>query len=167
MNTSDLSLSVRPVDRWFNAYSQDHQHPLNQRLHVFCVPAIVWSLMAMLYAVPTPEALAAVFPPFGVFAAVLAVLSVMFWVWMSLPLGLGIAVLTLAGFWVNALILEAMGATALLVIGALVFIVAWIGQFIGHHIEGRRPSFFTDLVYLMIGPPWVLAKGYRGLGLRW
>ncbi|MEY2624961.1 MAG: hypothetical protein RL412_736 [Pseudomonadota bacterium] len=167
MNTPDLSLSARPVDRWFNAYSQDHQHPLNQRLHVFCVPAIVWSLMAMLYAVPTPELLAAVVPPFGVLAILLAVLSVVFWLWLSRPLGLGIAVLTFAGLWVNSLILEAMGAMALLVIGALVFVVAWIGQFIGHHIEGRRPSFFTDLVYLMIGPPWVLAKGYRGLGLRW
>ena len=83
------------------------------------------------------------------------------------PLGLGIAVLTVAGLWLNALILEAMGSMALLAFGVAVFVIAWIGQFIGHHIEGRRPSFFTDLVYLMIGPPWVLAKAYRSLGLRW
>ncbi|MFM8586556.1 MAG: DUF962 domain-containing protein [Gammaproteobacteria bacterium] len=167
MNTQDASLTARPVDRWFNAYSQDHQHPLNQRLHVFCVPAIVWSLMAILYAIPTPGALGSLLPPFGVFAALLAGLSVIFWIWMSLPLGLGITALTLAGLWVNALILEAMGSVTLLAIGVAVFVIAWIGQFIGHHIEGRRPSFFTDLVYLMIGPPWVLAKGYRSLGLRW
>lgn len=167
MNSQNIPLTDRPVDRWFSAYSQDHQNALNQRLHVFCVPAIVWSLMAMLYAVPTPEALAAVLPPFGMLAAVLAVLSVMFWIWMSLPLGLGIAVLTVAGLWLNTLILEAMGSMALLGIGIAVFVIAWIGQFIGHHIEGRRPSFFTDLVYLMIGPPWVLAKAYRSLGLRW
>ncbi|MBM4191553.1 MAG: DUF962 domain-containing protein [Gammaproteobacteria bacterium] len=167
MNTQNISPTDRPVERWFSAYSKDHQHPLNQRLHVFCVPAIVWSLMAILYAVPTPDALAAALPPFGMLAAVLAALSLMFWLWMSLPLGLGIAVLTVAGLWVNALILDAMGSMALLAIGVAVFIIAWIGQFIGHRIEGRRPSFFTDLVYLMIGPPWVLAKAYRSLGLRW
>ena len=47
-----------------------------------------------------------------------------------------------------------------------VFVVAWIGQFIGHSklFEGKRPSFFTDLRYLLIGPAWVLAKLYRKLG---
>ena len=50
---------------------------------------------------------------------------------------------------------------------ATVFVVAWIAQFIGHKFEGRKPSFLTDLVYLLIGPAWVLAKLYRKLGLRW
>ena len=59
----------------------------------------------------------------------------------------------------------ALGSGGLAVVGAVVFVAAWIGQFIGHHIEGRRPSFFTDLVYLMIGPAWVLAKGYRKVSL--
>ena len=52
-------------------------------------------------------------------------------------------------------------------LAASVFVVAWIAQFIGHKIEGRKPSFFTDLVYLLIGPAWVLSKLYRRLGLRW
>jgi uncharacterized membrane protein YGL010W len=37
-----------------------------------------------------------------------------------------------------------------------VFIVAWIGQFYGHKIEGKKPSFLKDLQFLMIGPAWVL-----------
>jgi uncharacterized membrane protein YGL010W len=41
---------------------------------------------------------------------------------------------------------------------ALVFGVAWIGQFIGHHIEGKKPSFFKDLFFLLIGPLWVLEE---------
>jgi uncharacterized membrane protein YGL010W len=72
-----------------------------------------------------------------------------------------------AGLAINEIILQTLGMTGLLVTGALVFVIAWIGQFIGHHVEGRRPSFLTDLVYLMIGPPWVLAKAYRALGLAW
>lgn len=48
-----------------------------------------------------------------------------------------------------------------------VFVVAWIAQFIGHKFEGRKPSFLTDLVYLLIGPAWVLAKLYRKLGWKY
>jgi uncharacterized membrane protein YGL010W len=54
----------------------------------------------------------------------------------------------------------------LLWLGIGVFVVAWIGQFIGHKIEGKKPSFFTDLAYLLIGPTWVVAKAYRKLGWR-
>lgn len=148
--------SVRSVDRFFAAYSDDHRHPTNQALHVVCVPAIVWSLLALVHCIPLGAG-----TPTGLLAAVLAFASVAFWVWLSVPLGLGAAAL-MALSWVSiAALHEAVGTTALALIGAVVFVVAWIGQFIGHHIEGRRPSFLTDLVYLMIGPIWVLAKGYR------
>ena len=53
---------------------------------------------------------------------------------------------------------------ALLWLGVGVFVVAWIGQFIGHKIEGKRPSFLTDLVYLLIGPIWTLRKFYTRVG---
>lgn len=155
----------RPADRWFAAYASDHRHPLNQRLHVICVPAIVWSIVAMLHAVPTPVVWGESLPSHGVVAALLTSGAVGFWLWLSLPLGSGILLLALPGFWLSQTILDALGVPGLLGVAATVFVVAWIGQFIGHHIEGRRPSFFTDLVYLLIGPPWVLAKAYRKLGL--
>ena len=43
----------------------------------------------------------------------------------------------------------------------VIFIVAWIGQFVGHAVEGKRPSFFKDLQFLLIGPLWLLAAAYR------
>jgi uncharacterized membrane protein YGL010W len=36
------------------------------------------------------------------------------------------------------------------------FSVAWIGQFYGHKVEGKKPSFFQDLQFLLIGPAWVV-----------
>ena len=48
-----------------------------------------------------------------------------------------------------------------------IFIAAWIGQFIGHALEGKRPSFFKDLQFLLIGPLWLLAAAYRRLGLSY
>ncbi len=147
---------TRPVDRFFAAYSDDHRHPTNQWLHVLCVPAIVWSLLALLYSIPLGAGL-----PTGSLAAVMAIASVAFWLWLSVPIGVGAAVLMALSWGSVAALYAAFGTTVLAVIGASVFVVAWVGQFIGHHIEGRRPSFFTDLVYLMIGPVWVLSKGYR------
>jgi uncharacterized membrane protein YGL010W len=48
-----------------------------------------------------------------------------------------------------------------------VFVIAWIAQFIGHKYEGRKPSFLTDLTYLLIGPAWVVAKVLRKMGIAW
>jgi uncharacterized membrane protein YGL010W len=48
-----------------------------------------------------------------------------------------------------------------------VFVLAWIGQFIGHKIEGARPSFFTDLAYLLIGPAWLVGKLMRRAGVAY
>jgi uncharacterized membrane protein YGL010W len=50
-------------------------------------------------------------------------------------------------------------------ISLVVFALAWIGQFIGHHIEGKKPSFLKDLAFLLIGPAWLLAKLYRRFGI--
>jgi uncharacterized membrane protein YGL010W len=62
-----------------------------------------------------------------------------------------------------------LGSRQLLYLAIGVFVVAWIAQFVGHSklFEGKRPSFFTDLRYLLIGPAWILAKAYRRLGLSW
>ena len=86
-----------------------------------------------------------------------------FW-WLQMPRGVAIAVTVFMALvygltiWLQA----TWGSGGLVLAGTLVFVVAWIGQFVGHHYEGKRPSFFTDLVYLLIGPPWVLVKLYRG-----
>ena len=52
-------------------------------------------------------------------------------------------------------------------ISVMIFIPAWIGQFIGHKIEGRKPSFFKDLQFLLIGPAWLLSFIYKKLGIRY
>ena len=154
------------ADRWFAAYSADHQHPLNQRLHQWCVPAILWSLIALLYAIPLGLPFFALSTGFlgdaaayGAVAWVAAVLALAFWIWL-LPwrMALAMVVVMMACLFVSALLLATLGVWMLSLLAASVFVVAWVGQFIGHHVEGKRPSFLTDLVYLMIGPPWVLIK---------
>jgi uncharacterized membrane protein YGL010W len=46
------------------------------------------------------------------------------------------------------------------------FVIAWIGQFVGHHIEGKKPSFFKDLQFLLIGPAWCLDALYKKVGIN-
>ncbi len=52
-------------------------------------------------------------------------------------------------------------------ISAGIWVAAWIVQFIGHQIEGKKPSFFRDVLFLLVGPVWILAALYRRFGLRY
>jgi uncharacterized membrane protein YGL010W len=80
---------------------------------------------------------------------------------LSRTLAMGIFFCFLAAALLNRWLFYRFGGAFLLELAIGVFVVAWIGQFIGHHIEGKRPSFFTDMVYLLVGPLWTLSKFYR------
>ena len=154
---------ARPIDRYFASYSDDHRNALNQHIHVVAVPAILWSVVALLWCLPP---LITWFQN-GIWAGL-----AMFGAWcfsnrLSRSLGLGmLAALFVIGC--SCRLLEArIGLSQLALLAAGVFVVAWIAQFVGHKVEGRKPSFLTDLTYLLIGPAWVLAKVYRHLGWRY
>jgi uncharacterized membrane protein YGL010W len=71
--------------------------------------------------------------------------------------------------WGSTALYFALGADAgKLAIYALgVFVVAWIGQFIGHKIEGKKPSFLKDVQFLLIGPAWLMHFVFRKVGIRY
>lgn len=155
----------RPIDRWFDSYSGDHRNDTNQWIHVFAVPAILWSVIALLWCIPVPGTLFAQ----GFWAAVAMFCAWLFYYRASRAIGFGMllvfAAMSALCWWLHA----RLGTRGLLWLAIGVFVVAWIAQFVGHSklFEGRKPSFLTDLRYLLVGPAWVLAKGYRRLGLRW
>ncbi|RNF84395.1 DUF962 domain-containing protein [Montanilutibacter psychrotolerans] len=163
MSTIAESTLQRPIDRWFASYSGDHQNVTNQRIHVICVPAIAWSVIALLWCIPTPGGWLRA----GAWAGLAMVAALLFYYKSSRALGYGMlatfVLMALATRWLH----DTYGTMTLLWLAIAVFVVAWIGQFVGHKIEGRKPSFFTDLTYLLIGPAWVVAKLYRKLGLRY
>ena len=157
-------MDARPIDRWFDSYSGDHRNETNQRIHVIAVPAILWSVIALLWCIPVPPG--GWFKP-GIFAALAMFGAWMFYFKASRSLGIGMLAMFVAMSWLTWWMYWALGARTLLFVAVAVFVVAWIAQFIGHKIEGRKPSFLTDVTYLLIGPAWVLAKGYRKFGLTW
>lgn len=157
---ADVTDPRRPIDRWLFSYSGDHVNPTNQLIHLICVPAILWSVTAALWIIPVPPALA---QPGAWMALVMFLTSVYYWR-LSRPLWVGMVVVFVAFGFLNRWLWEMLGSANLGWLALAVFVVAWIGQFIGHKIEGRKPSFFTDLSYLLIGPLWTLDKLYRKFG---
>ena len=142
--------TVRAVDRLFERYAEFHRNPANKTIHWICVPFIVWSVLGAIWALS----------PIAAYVAIAA--SLAFYLWLSVPLALGMLVVLLAMLYPLSL----LGSQALIV-SIAVFIAAWIGQFIGHAIEGRKPAFFEDVKSLLVGPAWLLGFVYRRLGIAY
>jgi uncharacterized membrane protein YGL010W len=151
---------MRPVDAYLDQYSADHRNATNQWIHLLCVPAIVWSVSAFLWTIPVPSFLQP-----GAACAFVMVVALAWYLRLSRKLFVGILIAFVLFGALDWWIAQEYGMRALLYSAIGVFVVAWIGQFIGHIYEGHRPSFFTDLVFLMVGPMWTLRKLYQRLGL--
>jgi uncharacterized membrane protein YGL010W len=154
---------MRTAEEWFSSYSRDHQNAKNRSIHWVCVPAILWAVIAALWTIPVPSAVG--LPGLWCWVAMAAALA--FYFRMSKMLGVVMfGLFAVLGLLTNALY-WALGPGTLLAAAVVVFVAAWVGQFIGHIYEGRRPSFFTDLSYLMVGPAWLVSKLMRSAGLAY
>jgi uncharacterized membrane protein YGL010W len=132
-------------------YHKSHLNRTNQLIHYVCVPLIFWSISAALWTVKIPVVLNA--------AIVMTALLMLYYVIKSAKVFATMLIFTLACLGLNVWF-ESTG-WPLLWIAIVVFVLAWIGQFIGHHIEGKKPSFFQDLQFLLIGPAWVVFKFFN------
>ena len=152
----------RPIDRFLGNYSEDHRNGTNRIIHWICVPLIVWTVVAALWVIPVPT-----FARPGLWAALAGVGALSFYLRLSRPLGLAMLVFFIALMALTWWLHQQLGSRVLLWSAIGVFALAWVAQFIGHEFEGKRPSFLTDLVYLLIGPLWLMSKLFRRLGLHW
>jgi uncharacterized membrane protein YGL010W len=155
---------MRSTQDWLDEYSESHQNPVNKAVHWICVPLIALTVIGVLWSLPVPAVFAEVSPlmNWGMF---FMMASVVYYFILSPSLAIGmlavIAAFTGILVWLDGF------STPLWIISVTIFVLAWIGQFIGHAVEGARPSFFKDLQFLMIGPMWLLSFVYRRLGIRY
>ena len=140
----------RRVDVLLAHYGESHQNPTNEIIHFVAIPLIMLSLTGLLFAVHPWLAYAFIAASMVYYARLNGIFFVSMCVWSALILAL----------------LHAMGNQVLMV-SVIVFVGAWIAQFAGHKIEGKKPSFFEDLQYLWIGPLFVLSKLFIALKIRW
>jgi len=155
---------MRNVDQWFGEYGESHSDPHNQLLHLICVPLIVLTVIGLIWSIPAPAAFAQISPWLN-WATITIVAAVVYYFTLSVTLGIGAAialgVLAYIVRWLDTL------AWPLWLTCLIIFIIAWIGQFVGHAFEGKRPSFFKDMQFLLIGPLWLLGHLYRKLGISY
>ena len=142
--------TLRRVDQLLAHYAQSHQHPTNEFIHVMAIPAIMLGIVGMLYALH----------PWVAYAFIAG--SLVYYLRLQSPVFVG--VMTLWTLLILALV-HALGEW-LLPVSVTLFAVGWVFQFIGHKIEGKKPSFFEDLQYLYVGPLFVAAIALRKLGIQ-
>ena len=155
---------MRTVADWLLEYGRSHTDRTNKLLHWICVPLIVLSVMGFIWSLPVPAAFAQVSPWLN-WATLAAVLPIIYYALLSPRLAAGIAI----AFVVMFGIVHGLSQLPwpLWLTSLTIFVGAWIGQFVGHAIEGTRPSFFKDLQFLLIGPLWLVASLYRTLRLSY
>ena len=155
---------MRTAAQWLEDYGDSHRNHANKALHWICVPVIAWCVLGLLWSLPFPGGARAPHPAAN--WAVLAVLAALvYYALLSVRLALGALLLLFAMLW-SIGVIDRSSPAPLWALCVILFVAAWIGQFVGHAIEGRRPSFFKDIQFLMIGPLWLLAELYRRLGIR-
>ena len=151
---------MRSVGEWLSEYGSSHQHPTNKLLHWVCVPPIVLAVLGFLWSLPVPGSFSTLSPWLN-WATLAAVVAICYYLALSPHLAAGVAVAFALLLLVTSLLAQL--PWPLWLTSAVIFVIAWIGQFAGHALEGRRPSFFKDVQFLLVGPLWLVAALYRAL----
>lgn len=157
---------MRSIQDWLDMYGESHQNPINKKIHWVCVPAIMFSIVGLWWSIPHKEMPFIFFDIQLNWAILLTIFVSFYYLWLSISMAIGM-------FFVGALLLignsflDTIFDFPLWKISLIIFVIAWIGQFIGHKIEGKKPSFFEDIQFLLIGPAWLLSFIYNKLGIKY
>ena len=151
---------MRTFNQWMDEYGVSHTNPTNQLIHKICVPLIMLSVIGLIWCIPTPASFS--LSPYLNWATLFVSGCLIFYLTLNIMMFLGMIVLTSIMIWVCQQF-AAMGI--LLPASIVIFLLSWIAQFYGHKIEGKKPSFLKDLVFLLIGPLWVLRFFYGKAGI--
>jgi uncharacterized membrane protein YGL010W len=157
-------MARKTADDWFVEYSESHRNATNKTLHWICVPVIAACVIAFAWSIPRPASFASWH--YLNWGTLLVAAAMVFYVRLSVPLSMGMLLFSL-GVILVIVAWERWSTIPIWQPSLILFALAWFGQFIGHSIEGRKPSFFKDLQFLLIGPLWLLGFIYRQLAIRY
>ena len=149
---------MKTIQQWYAEYAKSHQHKTNQLIHKICVPIIYFSIIGMFMNI-SPVFLKGKMrldnPLIENWATILLIIVLAFYLRLSFKVFVTMFIFSVFSVVANHYLSLYFN---LLYISVTLFVLAWIGQFYGHHIEGKKPSFLKDLQFLLIGPPWVFKK---------
>ncbi len=152
---------MKSVNQWLDEYGQSHKNETNKLIHWVCVPAIFFSIVGLLYSIKLPLLLYT----HTINLAMIAILIIaLYYLRLSFSLGVGMFL-----FGILCLLLchfiELYVPVSLWLVCVIIFVLAWIGQFYGHNLEGKKPSFLKDIQFLLIGPMWLMSFLYKKVGI--
>ncbi|USD43040.1 DUF962 domain-containing protein [Vibrio sp. SCSIO 43135] len=143
---------MRSLSEWLSAYGESHQNSINQKIHKVAVPGIFLSIVGLIWSIPSLTLLGVTIN--WIWVVSIPVLAFYFRLSLSVFLMmLGFTLACIGLIWSMTLM-----KLPVLSISVVMFVVLWVFQFIGHKIEGKKPSFFEDVQFLLIGPIWVFRK---------
>lgn len=154
---------MKTIHQWLIEYGESHQNKTNKTVHWICVPFIMFSLVGLLWSIPTPE----LFDKFNFpvnFGTLFMLFALFYYSTLSTPLTVGMLFVTAFLVFGNYYLAK-IETPPLWLVSIVIFAIAWVGQFIGHNIEGKKPSFLKDLQFLLIGPLWLLSFIYKKLNI--
>ena len=175
---------MKTIHDWFSAYGESHQNKTNKLIHWICIPLIFWSIIALLSLIP--HSYLDVFNnstlnDFMHWGTIIIVLGLLFYLKLSFKIFIGMFVFSICvlidirytvflfdlhRFWGAFNNMSGSGLDFLLYLSILIFVFSWILQFVGHKIEGKKPSFFEDIQFLLIGPAWLLGFIYKKFKIK-
>ena len=140
---------MKTISEWLDEYSESHQDKINKAIHWVCVPAILFSIIGILAHFS------------ALLTALILVLTFVFYARLDLVLAVAMAALLVVMAWLIFILPVGVGFYI------AIFVLAWIGQFYGHKVEGKKPSFLKDLQFLLIGPVWCMDAYLGKLIPKW
>ena len=152
---------MKTIHQWLSEYGESHQDHTNKTIHWICVPAIFFSIICLLYGIKLPFIIEGIQLNIAI---VLLVLTTVYYISLSKTLWIGLFLFAILCLWL-CYIIEQGGYIKLWLLGIIIFVISWIVQFYGHKIEGKKPSFFKDIQFLLIGPAWLMSFVYKKLGI--
>ena len=161
---------MKSIHNWLEEYGESHQNKINKLIHWICVPLIFWSIIALLSLIPNnilQFSSNEIINGFSHWGTIVILLGLLFYLRLSFKIFIGMLLFSFAVLIDIYLGHTLLGSTIMLYLSIAVFIVAWIIQFIGHEIEGKKPSFLKDIQFLLIGPAWLLSFIYKKIGVKY
>lgn len=157
---------MRKIDQLLSEYGESHQNATNKAIHWICVPLIFFSVVALIFSIPSGlvQTFLGEGNVYANWATITMIVLMVYYVTLSIPLSIGMFLFGTLCLVVAKTIMQ-LQVAPLWAIAIIIFVVAWIGQFYGHKVEGKKPSFFKDLQFLLIGPAWLMHFIYKKIGI--
>lgn len=150
----------------FAEYSESHRNSTNKLIHWICVPLIFWSILGFISLIPSKSIGFIYIGEISYVSFAAIALVTIFYMRLSVVISIIMFILMVImesfAYGINIRFKENAGIVYL-----SVFVVTWIFQFVGHKIEGKKPSFLKDLQFLLVGPIWLLSFILKKTGIRY